>query len=160
LDVAERLKVEHGHCDPDQVAEDDLIELGEESLVIPRRELARITQERARDLVAHLRGPLVHAQRDDRHPWGVVLTGGTAQLPGLAELTARMLNLPSRVGRPAGLRGLADVVSDPSFATAAGLLLWGAGHGDGRGSPTGGGRGARLGQVATRVRRIFDALLP
>lgn len=160
LDVAEHLKMEHAHCDPDQVAEDDLIELGEESLVIPRRELARITQDRARDLIAHLRAPLVHAQREDHHPWGVVLTGGTAQLPGLAELTARMLNLPSRVGRPAGLRGLADVLSDPAYATAAGLLLWGAGRGDVRGSTTGNGRGARLGQVATRMRRLFDALMP
>ncbi|HEY7781942.1 MAG TPA: cell division protein FtsA [Ktedonobacterales bacterium] len=160
LDVAERLKVEHGHCDPNQVAEDELIELGEESLVIPRAELARIIQDRARDLVAHLRAPLVHAQREDRQPWGVVLTGGSAQLPGLAELTARMLNLPSRVGRPAGLRGLADVVSDPGFATAAGLLLWGAGHGEGRGAAAGGGRGPRLGPLATRVRRLFDSLLP
>jgi cell division protein FtsA len=161
LDVAEELKLAHGHCDPLQVAEDDLIELGAESLVIPRADLARIIQAQARELVAQLRGPLQYAQQEGRPPWGIVLTGGSAELPGLAELVARSLNLPARVGAPSGLRGAMDGLNGPAFAVATGLLLWGAGQlGGGRALGAGQERQPALPQLATKVRHWLGAFLP
>lgn len=126
LEVAEGLKVTFGHADPRQVAEDDLIELAEVGLVLPRSELARAIQTQVRELIAPLRMPLQHAQRAGTRPLGVVLTGGTAQLPGLTEAVERTLGLPARVGAPRGLRGMPEHLNAPAFSTAAGLLLWGA----------------------------------
>ncbi len=160
LDVAEQLKLEHGHCDPREVAEDDLIELGEGDLVLPRSELARVIQTQARELVARLRGPLQQAQHDGVRPLGVVLTGGTAQLPGLTELVERMLGLPARVGAPRGLRGVADGLGGPPFAVAAGLLLWGAHQGRGQRDAGGRDRLTGVGQFAHTVRHWFQAFLP
>ena len=55
---------------------------------------------------------------------GVVLTGGTAKLEAIADLGEEILvGLPVRVGVPQGLRGLSEVVEDPTYATAAGLGL-------------------------------------
>lgn len=161
LDVAEQLKVAYGHCDPGQVAEDQLIELDESDIVVPRGELARIIQLQARELVAQLRLPLQQAAHEGPRPWGVVLTGGAAELPGLAEMVSRTLNLPARVGTPRGLRGVSDSLSGPAFATAGGLLLWGAQQVLG-GHLVGGrhDRATHLPQVMDKMRRWIGTLLP
>ena len=59
-------------------------------------------------------------------PAGVVLCGGSSQLRGLRELGHSILQLPVRVGAPQSLEGLMDSISDPAYASSAGLLLWGA----------------------------------
>jgi cell division protein FtsA len=53
---------------------------------------------------------------------GVILTGGASLLDGMHELAEQVFDLPVRVGRPAGLEGLSEVVADPRFATGVGLL--------------------------------------
>ncbi|MEK7353739.1 MAG: cell division protein FtsA, partial [Chloroflexota bacterium] len=57
-------------------------------------------------------------------PAGLVLTGGGANLPGIAELGREITRLPVRIGIPTSLYGVSDVLSDPAYATAVGLLLW------------------------------------
>jgi cell division protein FtsA len=57
-------------------------------------------------------------------PAGIVLTGGTANLPGIAELGSEVTHLPVRIGVPFDLYGVSDTLHDPAYATAVGLLLW------------------------------------
>ncbi len=58
---------------------------------------------------------------------GVVLTGGSAAIPGVVELAQQIFASPVRLGVPAeGLAGLADTVGRPRFAVGAGLALWGS----------------------------------
>jgi cell division protein FtsA len=54
----------------------------------------------------------------------VILTGGASQLNGLADLAARMLNRPVRIGRPLGISGLPEAAKGPAFAAATGLLVY------------------------------------
>ena len=54
----------------------------------------------------------------------VVLTGGGSQLSGIADLAARILRRPVRIGRPLGLAGLPEAAKSPAFAVAAGLLVF------------------------------------
>jgi cell division protein FtsA len=56
-------------------------------------------------------------------PGGVVLVGGTAKLPGIAEFAKEQLQLASRVGKLQPLSGLVDTVADPTYCTAVGLML-------------------------------------
>ena len=56
---------------------------------------------------------------------GIVLTGGGAQLEGMSEIAEQIFDLPIRRGTPVGVGGLADHVSNPSFATAVGLARYG-----------------------------------
>jgi cell division protein FtsA len=161
LEVAEHLKLTYGHCDPLRIADDDLIELGDGSLVLPQSELARVILTQARELVAPLRLPVQQAHQAGLRPMGVVLTGGTAQLPGLRELVERTLGLPVRIGAPRDLRGVVDGLSGPSFATVVGLLLWGAQRTDGmRLLSSGRKRSFHTGQLTTRLRRVLQAFLP
>jgi len=57
---------------------------------------------------------------------GVVLTGGSSLLDGVVDVAESVFNLPTRIGKPMGIRGLVDVVNNPMYATAVGLVLYGA----------------------------------
>ncbi len=54
----------------------------------------------------------------------VVLTGGGAELAGLADYAQSALGRPVRIGKPLALKGLADAHAVPGFTTLAGLVLY------------------------------------
>ncbi|MHA6334362.1 cell division protein FtsA [Qipengyuania sp. CAU 1752] len=56
----------------------------------------------------------------------VVVSGGGAQLAGIAEYMQGALGRPVRVGKPPELRGLPDAMRNPGFATLAGLCIYAA----------------------------------
>ncbi|MEA2122188.1 cell division protein FtsA [Dehalococcoides mccartyi] len=57
-------------------------------------------------------------------PSGLVITGGTANLPGIAELGSEVLRIPVRVGTPPNLFGVSDILNDPACTNVVGMLLW------------------------------------
>lgn len=131
IEVAEALKRQYGHADARQIADDDLIELdpftGRDELT-PRRLLAEIVEARVRELADALRQPLLAAHRADVWPETLLLTGGGAQLSGLADLLTDDLHIPTQVTLPQGVRGLPAELTQPSFAVATGLVVWSARH--------------------------------
>src|SRR5690606_32770130 len=60
------------------------------------------------------------------HGRQVVLTGGGAEMPGLADYAQSALAKPVRIARPPHLKGLPEAHATPGFATLAGLLLYAA----------------------------------
>ena len=54
---------------------------------------------------------------------GVVVTGGTGLMPGVAELAEDVLSMPVRIGKPKKVGGLYEVVKASMFATAVGLVM-------------------------------------
>ncbi|GAA4643237.1 cell division protein FtsA [Pontixanthobacter gangjinensis] len=56
----------------------------------------------------------------------VVLTGGGAELAGIAEFAQGALGRPVRIGKPPTLRGLPEAHATPGFATLSGLCLYAA----------------------------------
>ncbi len=56
----------------------------------------------------------------------VVLTGGGSLLPGIAEVAEDVFGLPVRIGVPKHVVGLTQTVAQPQYATAIGLILFGA----------------------------------
>jgi cell division protein FtsA len=58
-----------------------------------------------------------------------VITGGSTLLEGMPELAEFVFELPVKRGLPHSIGGLRDVVNSPKFATAVGLLKYGARNG-------------------------------
>ncbi|WP_435203175.1 cell division protein FtsA [Qipengyuania sp. 902] len=56
----------------------------------------------------------------------VVLTGGGAELHGIADFMQGALGQPVRIGKPPALQGLPEAHATPGFATLAGLCLYAA----------------------------------
>ena len=87
--IAEELKITYGHCDPSAIDEDDMIDLSQfmpdcDDLV-PRKLLAEIIQARVEELFCLVREEMRKSGYDGLLPAGIVITGGTAELPGVLE---------------------------------------------------------------------------
>ena len=129
LPVAEELKIRHGTCDLRGVGEDEEISvsvLGEEAgRTISRLELCQVIEARMRETF-ELLGAEMRSAGAGMLPAGLILTGGAAQLSGIAELGRDVLQMPVRVVAPTGVAGLTDSILTPAYSTAIGLLQWGA----------------------------------
>jgi cell division protein FtsA len=84
-----------------------------------------------------------------------VLTGGTANLIGLAELGKSVLQVPVRKGQPlgAGIYGITDILCDSAYATTTGLVLWQARNKERSAWQV--RRGGILGSFVSLFRRLF-----
>jgi len=123
--VAEELKREYGHALPELVADLPPVEVPSfgETLEVPRSYLAQIIQARLEELLSMVHDSLKRAGYAGLLGAGVVLTGGTAELPGLKELAERVLEQPARLGTPVSLGVGAERLEGPAYATAVGLVL-------------------------------------
>ena len=126
---AEELKLRHG-CALRQLADPkDIIEVpgvgDRPPRKLSRQTLAEVIEPRIEELYTLVQAELRRSGFEELLSSGIVLTGGTALLAGMTELGEEVFHLPVRVGVPAYVGGLADVVRSPRYATAVGLLLHG-----------------------------------
>jgi len=126
---AEELKLRHGCAlrqlaDPSEVVE--VPGVGDRApRKLSRQTLAEVIEPRIEELYSLVQAELRRSGFEELLSSGVVITGGTAQLAGMVELGEEVFHLPVRVGIPAYDGGLADVVRNPRYATAVGLLIAG-----------------------------------
>jgi cell division protein FtsA len=57
---------------------------------------------------------------------GVLLCGGGAHVPGIVALAEKIFQMNVAVGHAGGISGLARSLDEPEFATAIGLVKYGA----------------------------------
>jgi cell division protein FtsA len=126
---------------------------GRKPRVMARRILSEILQPRAEEIFHLLWDEIRNAGCDRSLNSGLVLTGGGANLEGMAEIAEQIFDLPIRRGVPAGIGGLADHVNNPAFATAVGLVMYAHRNHVGEvARPVGAGA---FGRVAGRLRGLF-----
>ena len=122
LDIAERVKVEHAHLGIMKKTT-ATVAIGSAHHSFAMDEVQMITEARVDELFDYVDRELHKIKRARKLPGGIVLTGGTAKLPGLAEFARDKLQLAARVGRLQPVSGLVDAVEDVSYSTAVGLML-------------------------------------
>jgi len=123
FELAEEMKKKYGSVVPvEQDAQDRTISGDGHS--ISYLDLSEIIRVRIEELLRLIMLELPGADFAKLVPSGLVITGGGANLPGVAELGADVTRLPVRIGIPPNLYGVSDVLRDPCYATAVGLLLW------------------------------------
>ena len=137
FDTAEDLKIRYGHVIPDRVAVDEQVwatvfgEKAERSF--SRRYVSQVLEARAEEMLELVYDALEESGFDDKLPAGIVLTGGSSQLPGLTELGRQTFGMPVRIGQPTAqlpITGLSRSLQSPTYATSVGLLLWALLHED------------------------------
>lgn len=92
---------------------------------VSRRVAHEVIEARLEQLLTLVRKELRESGYDGALPGGIVLTGGTALLPEIAELTRQVVGVRARIGTPRRLAGLGDSLGGPAFAAAVGLAQWG-----------------------------------
>jgi cell division protein FtsA len=122
---------------------------------VEQRMVAEIIDARLAETFELVQEQMTRAGFGDAYPGGVVLTGGSAQIPGAASLASDVFGTPARIGMPRRLRGLADAVRGPAFSTSVGLLLWGQSQLTTAGTPQNGTPLAGLGAAFKAWMRNF-----
>jgi len=125
---AEQIKKQYGHAITGEVGEGEFFTLrtfgDDQPKQISRRELAYIIEARVEEIFQLLHQEVRRSGYENLLPAGMILTGGTSQLPGIRQLAADVLNMPVRVARPENLVGLVDQLQSPAYSTSVGLLKW------------------------------------
>lgn len=123
LDIAEAVKVQHASLGEQAKIGTVMVNLQKKNYSFDAEEVSMITEARVEELFELVDKELKKIHRSQKLPGGVVIVGGMAKLPGIAEFAKEKLQLAARVGKLQPIGGLIDTVVDPSYATAVGLML-------------------------------------
>ncbi len=149
---AEKLKLRFGRAAvqakdrADKVWLDGNYSIGDRQF--PRQTIEQITAARTWELLEVVKKKLGHSFSPETCAAGVVLTGGTAKLAGIAETAAKVFGVPAHLGEAPSW--VAENLRDPAQSTALGLLYYGVSAQNER-APAGRRRGGFL----SNVKRLF-----
>ena len=126
---AEDLKMKYG-CALRQLADQhdkiEVLGVGDRpSRQLSRQTLAEVIEPRVEELYSLVQAELRRSGFEELLSSGIVITGGSSAMEGMAELGEEVFHMPVRLGMPQYVGGLAEVVRNPRFATGVGLLLAG-----------------------------------
>lgn len=132
IEVAEKVKLEYGSAVSRDISKKEGIDLSQidsqQEGIVSRHHVAEIIEARCEEIFSLVQKELKQIGKAGLLPSGAVLVGGGAKLTHAADLAKEILGLPVQIGFPQGFGGILDKVDDPSFATAAGLVLWAQGQ--------------------------------
>lgn len=129
---AERIKQKFGYA-PAGIGgnnhHDDRVEVpsvgGRNPQTVPRQLLGEIIEPRLEEIFELVQREISRSGYGEMLASGMVLTGGSALLPGMVQMAEKTFQMPLRLGVPMHVGGLIDVISSPVYATGVGLVLYG-----------------------------------
>jgi cell division protein FtsA len=131
INSAEDTKIKYGSL---KNASSELIKLpliGDEHAMreVSLEIVSNVIYARVEETLALLANKLDNCGYKDKIGAGIVLTGGMTKLEGIRELAGAIFNnMPVRVAKPKEMEGLFEILRDPGFSTAVGLVLYGGGY--------------------------------
>lgn len=133
---AENLKCQYGAALGDASMNNESVEIHAFGTQTQKRvsllHVTEVLQARTEEILEMTALELKRSGYLDRIAAGVVFTGGSSQLRGLAELAELRLGIPARIGKPHGYSGMSELIGTPAYATAIGLVEHALGAGGAR----------------------------
>jgi len=128
ISQAEEIKLKFGHALQSAVNPEEQFTVhsfGEDAPTrINRVDLANIIEARMEEIFYLVLQEIRRSGYDGLLPAGLILTGGSSQLPGCRQLASQVMGLPARIAKPQNLIGLTDQLDSPAYSTSVGLLEW------------------------------------
>ncbi len=126
---AERIKRQYGRALQSLVDTDEMIAVqglgAKETQPIPHKLIGEIIECRVEELFALAWQRIQEQGLHGSLSAGVVITGGASVMPGMTQAAEAVFEMPVRLGLPAQISGLTDLVNTPMYATGVGLALFG-----------------------------------
>jgi len=126
---AERIKQRFGYAKATMVTANERVEVpsvaGKGAGTVSRQILCAIIEPRLDEIFELIQREIAKSGYEGSLASGVVITGGSMLLPGAVEMAERSFGMPVRLGVPAHVGGIVDVIDSPAYATAVGLVLHG-----------------------------------
>lgn len=132
---AERLKCFHGSALTSPRDHQEILDVGPDengneagthAPRITKAQLNAVVCQRVDGIVAEIGQALKALGFSGPSSHQIVLTGGGAELKGIAEHMQGALGRTVRIGKPSGLSGIPDAHAGPAFSTLVGLVLYAA----------------------------------
>jgi rod shape-determining protein MreB and related proteins len=155
FEVAEEMKKKYGSVMPVYEGSNDAApSISKDGHGVSYQDLCDIIRARVEEVLKLILLEMPNSDYEALVPAGLVLTGGSSNLAGIASLGRDILRIPVRVGAPHDIYGVGDVLRDPAYATSVGLILWGSRY-EGKKQWKGGLMGGTLSKLAARLRGLF-----
>ncbi len=136
VEAAEKLKLSYGYALSKEVSGKDTVDLSKVDSNLKgmptRKFISEVIEARLVEICDLVNTELRLIGKAAKLPAGVVVVGGGAKLPGMAELLRSELKLSSQVGLPnpsvfeATSPGTSELIESPEATAALGLLSWSA----------------------------------
>lgn len=123
LDIAEKVKLQHASLEDKPKIGTASVKHESKTYTFEAETVRMIIEARVEEILEYVDKELKKIHKSRKLPGGVVVVGGTANIPGIADFIKDKLELAARVGSLQPLGGLIDAVEDPSYASAVGLML-------------------------------------
>ena len=164
MNHAEEIKKKYGCCLTSLIDSDEIIEVesvgSRQTRKVSRQLLGEILEPRVEEIFALINREMIRSGFDDQVTSGVVITGGAAMLEGVPEVAEQVFDLPVRRGFPLNVGGLTDVINNPMFATAVGLVLYGVKQEEGQAEKIFRQRQSNIfGRVSARMKKWFKEVI-
>lgn len=156
---AEDIKIKYGCTLSSLVGPNDTIEVPgvhRQASVLPKKVLAEVIEARYEELFALVAAELRRSGFEDLVASGMVLTGGASRVVGSLELAENIFQMPVRLGVAQNIKGVVDIVGNPSYATGIGLLL--SGYQDSKGSNSANVRRTEQKQNSKGLKNMWDRM--
>src|SRR5690606_21844931 len=126
FDEAEVVKIQYGHAQRRSVGMTETFVVQPFGEGLPteflRQDLADVIEYRAIEIFELVQREIKRSGYHGLLRAGAVITGGSAQLPGIREVAQQVLGFPVRLAKPERITGMADALRSPAFSTSVGLL--------------------------------------
>ena len=156
LEEAEKIKIGSGSAVENNASPEELIEISsineKDKHNVSKKYLVEIIEPRVSEIFNFVGVEVRKSGCYNMISGGIVITGGSSLLPGISEVAEKVLNLLSRLGRPHYEGELADMINDPSYSVAIGLLSFAT-------EKYSIGRSFQSTKRKTRVKNIFTKII-
>jgi cell division protein FtsA len=122
LDIAEKVKIEHATLEKTTRATFS-VKHDNQQYTFSADDVSMIIEARIEELLEIIDKELKKIGRSRKLPGGVIFTGGTAKISGLANFAKEKLELPAKKAALLPVSGLSDIADDVAYATPIGLML-------------------------------------
>jgi cell division protein FtsA len=157
FEIAEEMKKKYGSVIPVYEGQGDTAPaISKDGHGVSYQDLCDIIRARVEEILKLIVLEMPDSNYEDLVPAGVVLTGGSSNLAGIASLGRDILKMPVRVGVPSNTIGIGDMLQDPAYATSVGLLLWGNKYEGKKHWKASGGFGGALVKLASQLKKLFN----
>ena len=128
VNEAEKIKIKYASAQSSMSSAELEVDLptqaGQLQRSISEQEVSRYVEARMQEIFQMIIREISRADIKDPLTYGIVMTGGGAQLRNIAPMAENSIGVKVRQGKPIRIDGSQDIADGPSHATAMGLLLW------------------------------------
>ena len=129
MEQAEKLKCQYGSAKSAMADPEENITItgtgGRENKIISKKRLAEIIEPRMDEILKLVKNEIRKSDYYGEYTFGIVLTGGGAQLEHISDLAQEIFKQPIKIGKPQLKGGVSEQVNTPRYSTSVGLINYG-----------------------------------